>query len=136
MSSDLDFDGNPQPVVLLNSRISNNRARAVSHSGTATVQGAGIINNSLLELRHVAVTRNTGQIDAPAGSAQGGGIWNGVLLSGPPVQLTLHDSTITDNALTANPNLAVQGGGLYTTLPVTLDQSHIADNSPNDCSGC
>lgn len=131
-----DFDDNPQPVLLLNSRISDNRARASSQTGSATVQGAGIINNSLLELHHVAVTGNTGHIDAPAGSAQGAGIWNGVLLSGPPVQLTLHDSTITHNALTANPNLTVQGAGLYTTLPVTLDHTHITDNSPDQCSGC
>jgi hypothetical protein len=131
-----DFDGNPQPVMLLNSRISDNHARAFSHTGTATVQGAGIINNSLLELRHVAVTGNTGHIEAPAGSAQGAGIWNGVLLSGPPVQLTLHASVIAHNVLTASLGLTVQGGGLYTTLPVTIDHSPIADNSPDQCIGC
>lgn len=131
-----NYDGDPQPVVIRESVIAGNSAQANSPDGSATVQGAGVINNSLLELQDVAIIGNTGRIHAPAGFAQGGGIWNGALLSGPPVELTLRGSVVSHNSLTTNPALDTQGGGLYTTLPVTLEHTHIAENSPDQCSGC
>ena len=59
-----------------------------------------------------------------------------MLLSGPPVKLTLKDFTISHNVLTASPSVTVQGGGLYTTLPTTFDHNEIANNAPDQCSGC
>ncbi len=68
--------------------------------------------------------------------AQGGGIWNGVLLSGPPVKLTLARTAVTRNAVTGSKRITVHGGGLFTTSPVTLTQSLIARNRPDQCFGC
>lgn len=56
---------------------------ATSATGTSTTQGVGIYNNSLLELRNVVVADNTGKAFAPHGAAEGGGIWNGVAVTGP-----------------------------------------------------
>ena len=122
------FDGSPARVVLRNSSIRANRAAAFSRTGAATVQGVGVLNNSLLALQHVQVRDNTGRADGPDGFAQGGGIWNGVLLSGPPVRLTLDHTAVRNNSLTASPGLDTEGGGLFTTRPPTLVHSTIAGN--------
>jgi hypothetical protein len=132
----LTFDGDPKLVVVRDSVISGNVAVATSTTGTANVMGGGIFTNSLLELDDVTIRGNSGRALAPTGVVQGGGIWNGVLLSGPPVELALHDTTVTRNAVSGSPGIAVGGGGLFTTAPVTLDDSVIANNTPDQCYGC
>ena len=82
------------------------------------------------------MSNNSGTASGPGGTAAGGGIWNGVDLSGPPVQLTLVRTAVTRNVVSAGPGITVQGGGLFTTLPVTLTSSVIAGNVPDQCSGC
>jgi hypothetical protein len=68
--------------------------------------------------------------------AQGGGIFNGDVGNGVPT-LALINSAITHNSLTGStPGITVQGGGLYTTVPVTLTNSIIAQNTPDQCFGC
>ena len=131
-----NFNDDPALVTVRDSSISGNVAEAVSSSGQATVQGAGVFNNSLLSLDGVTVNDNAGRASGQGGSAQGAGIWNGVDLSGPPVQLTLSHSSVVGNALTASPSIEPQGGGLYTTSPVTLDHAVIALNRPDQCVGC
>jgi hypothetical protein len=131
-----NFDGDPQPLRFVDSIITGNRAVASSDTGTATTQGAGIFNNSLLELRNVVVDHNIGKAAAPTGAAEGGGIWNGVAVTGPPVELTLEDSRIVDNALIGGRDIERRGGGLFTTLPVTLTRTRIAGNVPDQCFGC
>ena len=132
----LDFSGDPQLVTVRDSVISGNTATASSTSGSATVQGAGIFNNSLLALQNVRISGNVGRATGPTGDAQGGGIWNGVLLSGPPVELTLDDTLVTHNVLTGSVGVSVQGGGVFTTSPITLRQSPIVLNTPDQCVGC
>jgi hypothetical protein len=130
-------NGGSQPVVMSNSAVTGNSVSASSVTGSATVRGAGIdLNNGPLELRHVRVSDNVGKATAPAGFAQGGGIWNDILFPGPAPQLTLRKSSLTGNALAASPGLTVQGGGLFTAFPVTLDSSRIAHNTPDQCFGC
>ena len=51
-------------------------------------------------------------------------------------KLTLNDTALTRNSLTGSPGITVQGGGLFTTFPVTLSHSLIALNSPGQCFGC
>lgn len=131
-----NFTNDPKLLTVRDSTISGNTLSASTATGQATVQGAGIFNNSLLELTGDTVSNNTGTASGPVGTAAGGGIWNGVDLSGPPVQLTLVRTAVTRNALSAGPGLTVQGGGLFTTLPVTLTGSVIAGNVPDQCSGC
>lgn len=130
------FDDDPKLVTVKDSVISGNTATAVSKNGSATVHGAGIFNNSLLDLRRVQVNDNSGTTTGLTGAAQGGGIWNGVELSGPPVTLTLSNSVVTRNSLTGSAGIALSGGGLFTSEPVTLTRSLIARNAPDQCSGC
>jgi hypothetical protein len=131
----LNFNDDPKLVLVRDSVISGNLAVASSTTGTANVMGGGIFTNSLLELDHVTIRGNSGRALAPTGVAQGGGIWNGVLLSGPPVELALHDTTVTRNAVSGSSGIAVAGGGLFTTAPVTLDDSVIVKNTPDQCYG-
>jgi len=116
--------------------ISGNTAVAKTSTGSATSQGAGIFNDSLLELDGVEVSGNSGTATGPGGVAQGAGIWNGTDISGPPVQLDLNDTTVTRNSLTGSHGITVQGAGLFTELPVTLSHSLIALNTPDQCFGC
>jgi hypothetical protein len=132
----LNFTGDPKLVTVENSVISGNITQAHSSTGSASVQGGGVFNNSLLLMRNVQITNNTGQVDAPTGVAQGAGIWNGVDDSGPPVQLTLEDGNVTLNMLTGTPGITLQGGGLFTTSPVTLTNTTIERNRPDQCVGC
>lgn len=121
---------------LRDSVISGNRASATSATGSAFVLGVGISNfGGLLELRNTTISDNTGTASAPSGAAQGGGIWNGDF-GPPPPELTLIGSPITRNTLSASPGITPQGGGLFTTAPVTLKDSVIAQNSPDQCFGC
>lgn len=133
----LNFNNDPRLVTVTDSIIAGNTVTARSRTGSATVQGAGIFNNSLLELRGVRVTGNSGKATGPHGMAQGGGIWNGVELSAPgtPVRLTMTDTTVAQNSLAAGPGLPTQGGGLYTTCPVTLINTTIRRNAPDNLFG-
>jgi hypothetical protein len=116
--------------------ISGNTAIAKTSTGSATVEAVGVLSDSLLELDGVQISGNTGAATGPTGTAQGGGIWNGVEFAGPQVQLTLDHTTVTNNSLSGSPGITVQGGGLFTTLPVTLIHSLIAGNVPDQCFGC
>jgi hypothetical protein len=116
--------------------ISGNTAVARTSAGSATVQAVGVLNASLLKLDGVRVSGNAGTATGPSGTEQGGGIWNGVFFGPPQVQLTLNDTTVTRNSLTGSRGITLQGGGLFTTLPVTLVHSLITGNVPDQCFGC
>lgn len=130
-----DFENSPDLLRLIDSTIAGNDAVARSDTGSATVMGGGVFNNSLLDLRRTVVSHNSGRASAPGGAAQGGGIWNGVFLSGPPVELSLTDSLITGNALLGGSGIERQGGGLYTTEPVTRTRTPIFGNTPDQVFG-
>jgi hypothetical protein len=132
----LNFNNDARLVTVRGGAISGNTAIAKTSTGSATSQGAGIFNDSLLNLYGVKVTGNTGRTIGPAGVAQGAGIWNGTDISGPPVQLTLDHTLVIRNSLTGSPGILLQGGGLFTELPVTLRHSLIALNRPDQCFGC
>jgi hypothetical protein len=131
-----DFSDNPRQVTVSGSIISGNRALAYSPRGSASITGVGILNNSLLELDRVTVRDNIGTASGSSATAQGGGIWNGPLLSGPPVVLTLRQSAITADSVSAGPHGQATGGGIYTTTPVTVDHTVIVANHPDNCTGC
>jgi hypothetical protein len=125
-----------EPVLITDSLISGNNVTVSSATGSALVQGVGITNDGVLELRTTRISDNTGTATGPTGEAQGGGIWNGALLFGPPsAQLTVRDSEISHNELSGSAGIALQGGGLFTTFPVTLTHSTISGNVPDNCFG-
>jgi hypothetical protein len=119
------------------STISGNQATATTTAGSASVQGGGLGNFGVLTLHNTNIGHNSTAVGGPGGLAQGGGVLNGSLSNGPPtVRLTLQHSTVTGNTLTATPGGTAQGGGLYTPFPVTLTDSLVAGNLPDQCYGC
>jgi hypothetical protein len=129
------FNNEARLLTVSDSVISGNTAIARTSTGSATVTGVGILNESLLKLDRVVVSGNDGTAIGPSGTVQGGGIWNSTDFSGP-VQLTLDNTAVTHNSLTGSPGVTLQGGGLFTTLPVTLHDSVISGNTPDQCFGC
>jgi hypothetical protein len=122
-------------LTVTDSSISDNLTLARSDTGSASVLGGAVFNNTKLTLDHVVVRRNVAGADGPAGSAQGGGIWNGALVTGPPA-LTLENTRVVKNRLEAAPGIPRQGGGMFTTFPVVLENGLIAANQPDQCVGC
>jgi hypothetical protein len=119
-----------------NSIVANNSATANAPNGMATVQGAGIINDSDLSLTDVLVRGNRAIANGLSGFAQGGGIWNGSIFGGPTPTLALDHSGIVGNAVSGSPGLTLQGGGIFTVgSPLTLTESFVAHNAPDQCAG-
>jgi hypothetical protein len=131
-----DFSNNPRLLTLNDVRITRNSAQAQSSHGSAESYGGGIFNNSLLAVRNSDIRGNEVSATAPSSTAQGGGIWNGPFLSGPPVELSLTDSTVTGNGAFTNAGGTSQGGGLFTTEPVDRSRTLIRHNRPDQCYGC
>jgi len=129
-------ESSPDLATVEDSVIAGNTAVARSQRGNAQIIGAGVLNNSLLTLRDTAVSHNSGRAVGAGGFAQGGGIWNGVLLTGPPVELTLDRSLVTGNSLTSSAGIERSGGGVFTTEPIVRNRTLIAGNSPDQCFGC
>ena len=129
-------DAGSDPIVISNTQISGNTVTATSSGGATEILGAGITNDGLLVLRNDLVAGNVGTANGSTGFARGGGIWNGHLFNGGAIQLTLDGTAVLRNALAGDAGVLLQGGGLYTDLPVTTTNSQIARNSPDDCVGC
>ena len=123
--------------VISNSLVSDNRLTASTKTGSAVVHGAGVQHgNGTLQVSSTTISGNTGTATGPSGEALGGGIWNDVFFPGPPSpRLTLANTTVTNNTLSAIPGIAVHGGGLFTTFPVSLTNSAVSGNTPDDCFG-
>jgi hypothetical protein len=122
-------------ATVSNSLVSDNSISAVHPNGGVFVGGGGIANNGQLTLQRTLVIHNNGTASGAGGSAQGGGIRNDTFFGSVP-QLTLTDSAVLANKLTASPGITPQGGGLFTTFPVTLTRTLIAGNQPDQCFGC
>jgi hypothetical protein len=130
------YAGDSDGALIEQSTIADNEVRAASVSGRARVRGAGLINDGVLSLRSTEITGNSGSASAPAGAAEGGGIWNGSMFNPPPIRLTLRDTRVTHNTLGGSAGIAIRGGGLWTAFPVTSFDSLISGNAPDNCSGC
>jgi hypothetical protein len=124
-------------MTISDSVISANRVIATTTFGSSTVDGGGIANIGVLTLRNTSVSENSGMANGPDGALRGGGIFVGSVPDGPPSpRLALVDSAVTHNTLTAGLGISAQGGGLYSLFPVTLTNSVIAQNVPDECYGC
>jgi hypothetical protein len=104
----------------------------------ANVFGAGISNGGPIVLIGDEVNDNLGTATGLSGTAQGGGVWSSSEVYSPvPPQLTLENTTVTQNALIGSHGVTLQGGGLFTdpSESVTLTRSLIALNIPDQCYG-
>lgn len=88
-------------------------------------------------LTNVTVSGNGGVADGQNGSAQGAGVWNGILFGGPTSPLTLRNSSVTRNILSGSPRITLQGAGIYTPgFPLTLTNTVVTHNAPDQRFGC
>jgi hypothetical protein len=125
--------------TITNSVISDNHVHASSPSGTVFAAGGAIVvDEPGLTVRNSEVSGNTVGANGASGSARGGGLFDAAIADGPPGgPLKLLNSGVTGNALSGSPGIALQGGGLYIeNKPLTLTNSFIGNNSPDQCFGC
>ena len=104
-------------------------------NGAAEVDGAGLFNNGPLVVGTSTISGNRGTATGASAVGTGGGIANG--LFGGPAPLTLQSSRVTNNVLSGSTGATLSGGGIYTVgFPVTLTNTVVAQNAPDDCEGC
>jgi hypothetical protein len=131
------FAQGSKPAAVSDMVVSGNTVEAASTTGSARINGVGLANNGPAVLTNVRIIGNTGKATAPDGWVRGGGIFNGLVFPRPRPALTLRDSSVTRNSVVASDGVVVQGAGLYTAgFRVTLGQTEIARNSPDQCHGC
>ena len=124
--------------TMANSTISDNHVQASSPHGSAIDRGGGLVAGDVITLRNTTVRGNTAEASGLAGFARGGGIFDvDESPNGPPGGLlTLINSRVTGNALSGSAAITLQGGGIFTTNPVSLTNSMIVGNVPDECFGC
>src|SRR5215217_6443880 len=128
---------NGSTTRITHSVIIGNRLTALSAKGSASVFGAGVVNDEgRLLLQGDLIKDNHAIAIGPEGFARGGGIWNGHIFGEQPPHLRLKHTHVIGNTLSARPGLPVKGGGLFTAFPVTLNHSLITHNHPDQCVGC
>jgi hypothetical protein len=127
------FDGG----TITNSQIGDNHIHASAPLGSVDVRGGGINVFGPTTLRNSTVNGNTVVAGNASGSARGGGIYDGSNPHGPPGgALVLQNTNVTANAL-SGAGLTLQGGGIYLQdQPITLTNSAITNNIPDQCFGC
>jgi len=127
----LEVDGT---APVRNTLISSNTVSSAAANGTVISQGGGVANAGRLRLERSLVLGNRASATG-TGVAQGGGVWNGTF-GGPPPTLELVDTLVAGNKLVAGSGVTAEGGGLFTTFPVSLTRTVVAGNAPDQCVGC
>jgi hypothetical protein len=127
------FDGG----TISNSLIIDNHVQAAAPLGSVDVRGGGLNLFGSTTLRNSTVSANLVDASGASGSARGGGIYDGINPNAPPGgPLVLQNSNVTGNTLTGN-GLTLQGGGIYLQdQPLTLTNTLVAQNVPDQCLGC
>ena len=123
---------------ITNSIVSDNHVQASSPVGTAADHGGALVIGDVSILRNTTVSGNTANATGQVGLAQGGGIFDidNSGTGGPGGGLlTLIHSRVTDNVLSGSPAITLQGGGIYATNPVSVLNTLIANNTPDQCVG-
>jgi hypothetical protein len=131
------FDGG----TIKNSLIGDNHVRASAPLGSIDVRGGGINAFGPTTLRNSTVSGNTVNAAGASGTARGGGIFDVAFSDGPNGPpggpLVLQNSKVTASKLNGTAGLTLQGGGIYLqNEPITLTNSLISGNIPDQCFGC
>jgi hypothetical protein len=123
---------------MTNSEISDNHVRASSPHGSAIDRGGGLVAADVITLRNTTVRGNTADANGLTGFARGGGIFDVDESPNGPMGglLTLINSRVTGNVLSGTAAITLQGGGIFATNPVSLTNSMITGNVPDQCFGC
>jgi hypothetical protein len=136
-------------TTLRRSSVTGNSISSTSATGTALGSGGGLFNlGASLTLERTEVTANRARASGNGGVNLGGGIAN-VQFFGPAPVLTLTDSVVTANGLSASAGIASLGGGVFnlevtsldpfaTGNPFSITRTHsvVEGNRPDQCAGC
>jgi hypothetical protein len=128
--------------TMINSVVVANHVSASSPNGSVFLVGGGLQQGGPVTLQNTTVSGNSGIANALTGTVQGGGIFavDETANNGPPGgPVTLINSSILLNLLSANHGITPQGGGIFDnplTSPVTRTNALIAGNIPDQCDGC
>jgi hypothetical protein len=131
------------PVTMRDSMVARNSVTATGPLGAIAGGGGIAMFGGDLTLERTQVIANSVSSNGAPGpmpfggvsSALGGGI-SSVNVGGPPASLTVTDSVINANRLSAGPGQPLKGGGVYTESGISATRTVIAGNKPDDCSGC
>jgi hypothetical protein len=127
------FRGELRNVVL-----TDNHVVVSAPNGGVFAAGGGLVEDwEGVSVTDSSVSRNSVEATGLAGSALGGGIFDATIENGPsggPLNLTR--VTVTHNVASGSSGLTVQGGGIFTDNVVTLVNSVMAKNAPDQCAGC
>jgi hypothetical protein len=130
------------PGSISNSIIHDDRVHAISLTGIATAVAGGIqvsggaTGPGPVTLRNTTVSDNTAEATGRSGAAQGGGIFDIAIPNGPPGGLlALINSNVTHNIVSGSTKVKLQGGGVFITFKLTVTNSAITANTPDECSG-
>ena len=129
------------PVTMRDSVVARNNV-SVQGQGGAVAFGGGLamfggdltLERTVVVANAVSATGGVAPLPFPGG-ALGGGISNGGP-DVPPANLTLTDSVVNANRLSASTGYVVQGGGVFNGGTITRTRTVIAGNKPDDCFGC
>ncbi|HEX6763010.1 MAG TPA: hypothetical protein VF094_09430 [Gaiellaceae bacterium] len=132
------------PVTVQDGLFARNSVSATGPLGSAAGGGGVAMFGGDLTIVRTLVIGNTVSASGAAAalpfggvsSAFGGGIANGGFDGVPPATLTMSDSVVTGNRVTAGAGYVVHGGGLYTDWPASLTRTVVAGNKPDNCFGC
>lgn len=117
--------------------VAGNRVSAVGTASSVYVAGGALVADfGGVVLRDTIISRNTARGSGISGSVQGGGIFDAVTDGPPGGPLNLTRSAVTGNVLSASSGVSLGGGGIYTDNVVTLQDSVVANNRPDQCVGC
>lgn len=119
--------------------IVGNTVYAEAPRGTATAFGGGVwVAEEPVTLRGSEVRGNVVTAKGSAGTARGGGIYDGPNEGNfGPSDLMLIDSRITGNRLLEPRPIVLRGGGLYLEgARLRMRRTTIDGNMPDDCVGC
>jgi hypothetical protein len=131
------FDGG----TITNSLVTDNHVHVSSPLGEVAARGGGVDAAVGATLRNTTVSGNTVDASGKSGTVRGGGVFDAAFPDGPDGApggpLVLQNSSLTGNALTGSTSLILHGGGLYLeNEPLTIANTVIANNSPDQCFGC
>jgi hypothetical protein len=122
-------------VVAHNSVSVQGQGGALAFGGGLAMFGGDLtLERSVVVANAVSATGAIAALPFP-GVALGGGISNGGP-GVPPANLTLTDSVVNGNSLSASTGYVVQGGGVFNVGAITRTRTVIAGNKPDDCFGC
>lgn len=125
--------------TLTNDTISGNMVEGDSSAGPAQVGGGGLLAGGDMTLRNTTVSGNTASVNGAPALAVGGGILDTPIPNGGPPggALDLVNSRVLGNQLVGGPSATLIGGGIFAAgEPVTITNSKIAGNVPDQCFGC